>query len=165
MRFGISKLWGIFTGLLVIGIIIYIAVLYVTSQNITVEVESIKSVNYKPLNNIVETCFVLRVNNTGLIDVTIEKLYYRIYVDGEYLGEGTKENIIIEKGTNLIDICLNTSPDKIAKSVLVAAMGRGKVNVTVRGYIDVPIKSFGVIKLWTLELPIEKTMEVDLETR
>ncbi len=165
MRFGISKLWGILTGLLVIGIIVYFAMLYVTSQNITVEVETIKTVNYKPFNNNVEACFMLRVNNTGLIDVTIEKLYYRIYVDGEYLGEGTKENIVIEKGTNLIEICLNTSPDKIAKSVLVTAIGKGKVNVTVKGYIDVPIKSFGIIKLWTLELPFEQTMEVDLKTR
>ncbi len=165
MRFGISKLWGILTGLLVIGIIVYFAMLYVTSQNITAEIKSIKTINYKPFDNNLKACFTLRINNTGAIDVTIEKLYYRIYVDGEYLGEGTKENIVIGKGTNLIDICLNTSPDKVAKSVLIAAMDKGKVNVTIKGYIDIPIKSFGIIKLWTLELPFEETREVDISIR
>ncbi len=161
-RLGISKLWGIVTGLLVIGIIVYFAMLWVTSQNISAEIKEVKTVTYKIGENKVNTCFVIQVNNSGIIDVTIEKLYYKIYVQGQYLGEGVKENLVIARGSNEDTICLETPPSDALKSLLVTLLHKGRVNVTVKGYIDIPIKSFGVIKLWTLELPFEKTVEVNL---
>ncbi len=161
-KIGISKLWGIVTGLLVIGIIVYFGMLWVTSQNISARIKEVKTVTYKYGENKVNTCFVIEVNNTGLIDVTIEKLYYKIYVQGQYLGEGVKENLVIGRGTNEETICLETPPSDALKTILVTLIHKGRVNVTVKGYIDIPIKSFGLIKLWTLELPFEKTVEVNL---
>lgn len=159
----ISRLWGLFTGLIVIGIITYFILLWYTSQSITAEIKSIENVKYSLINNRLETCFKLQVNNSGPIDVVIEKIYYKVYINNKYLGEGVKENIMIERGENNIDICLSSKSKDIINSILSTLKGRGKVNVTVKGYIEVPIKSFGVIKLWTLQLPYEETVEVEFK--
>lgn len=158
----ISKLWGVFTGLIVIGIIIYIGLLWATSQSITVEIKSIKTLTYNPLKNKVLICFQVEVNNTGYIDVAIEKLYYEVYIDNEYLGEGYKENIVVTRGVNQINICLEVAPSDALKIMVLRSLANDeKVNVTIKGYIDIPIKSFGYIKLWTLELPYEETFYVE----
>jgi LEA14-like dessication related protein len=159
----LSKLWGIFTGLIIIGIIVYIGLLWVTSQSITAQLKSIETIKYSANSNKITVCFKIQVNNTGYIDVNIEKLYYQIYINGKYLGEGTKENLVISRGVNNIDICLVTTPSDILRVILVTALlHREKVNVTIKGYIDIPIKSFGIIKLWSLELPYEETYQINL---
>jgi LEA14-like dessication related protein len=162
MRIGFTKLWGILTGLLVIGIIVYFAMLWVTSQNITAELKEIYSARYSIAENKLEICFLVEVNNSGLIDVTIEKIYYKVYINGEYFGEGSKENIVINRGTNRLNLCIKSPPSATLRSILIPLVNKGKVNVTIKGYIDIPIKSFGIIKMWTLELPYEKTVMVDL---
>ncbi len=161
----ISKLWGLLTGLIVIGIIVYIVLLWITSQSITAEVESIENIHYNPLKNNAEICFKIKVVNNGYIDVEIKKLYYKIYIDNKYLGEGVRENILINRGVNTIDFCLNTKPEKAVKTLLLSKLYKGKVNVTIKGYIEMPIKSFGIIKLWDLEIPYEKTIEVEIIQR
>jgi len=52
--------------------------------------------------------------------------------------------------------------EDLVKTVLDMVARRGKANVTIEGYIDIPVKSFGVIKMWTLELNYVKSMEVDV---
>jgi LEA14-like dessication related protein len=158
----ISKLWGYLTGLIVIGIIIYLILLYLTAQSLSAEIIGIDSVGYDPFTSNVKTCFTIQVNNTGLIDVSIEKLYYKVYVDDQYLGEGVRENIVIEKGSNNIDICLVAESKDIVRSLGKLIIHGGRVNVTIKGYVDIPIKSFGVIKLWTAEIPFEKTATVEI---
>ncbi len=162
MKPSISKLWGILTGLLVIGIIVYFALLWVTSQNIAAEIKEIYTVKYSPAEDKIQVCFLVEVNNSGVTDVTIEKIYYKVYIQGEYLGEGSKEDISIERGRNELRLCINIPPTSAVKTLLVSLLNKGRVNVTVKGYIDIPIKSFGIVKLWTLELPFEKTVEVDI---
>ncbi|WP_244372440.1 hypothetical protein [Staphylothermus marinus] len=159
----ISKLWGILTGLIVIGIIIYIGLLWATAQSISAEMKSIETLTFNPTKNKVIVCFRVQVNNTGFLDVSIEKLYYKVYIDKNYLGEGYKENILIKRGINNIDFCLEMDPSDALKIILMRALTtHEKVNVTVQGYIDIPIKSFGYIKLWTLELPYKETYYVEI---
>ena len=164
MGFHITRLWGYLTGLIVIGIIIYLILLYVTAQSLAAKVTGIESVGFDPLSNSVKTCFTVQVNNTGPLDVTIEKIYYKIYVDNKYLGEGVKKNIIIGKGSSNIKLCLTAESKAIADSLAEIIVHGGKVNVTVEGYVEIPIKSFGVIKLWTVQLPFKKTVEVNIYT-
>lgn len=156
------KLWGLFTGLIVIGIIVYFILLFLTSQGISTNITAIDNIKYDIGKNQVEVCFNVQVNNTGYIDVTIEKLYYKVYIENQYLGEGTKENILIKRGVNNIDICLTTKPNDAIKALFITLSKKGAINVTIEGYIDIPIKSFGIIKLWTLELPFEESQEVTL---
>ncbi len=157
-----TKIWGIVTGLLIIGIVIYIILLYQTSQSISAEIKSIDSIRWIEFPDKIRVVFTLEINNTGAIDVTIEKIYYKIYINGEYLGEGVRENIMIKKGVNHIEISLDTSVSHIAKSTLQLLTSGGKANVTVEGYIQVPLKSFGVVKLWTAEITFSKTEEVSI---
>ncbi len=69
---------------------------------------------------------------------------------------------MIKRGVNNINICLSTKPNNIIKALFITAIKDGKVNVKIDGYIDIPIKSFGVIKLWTLELPFEESQKISL---
>ncbi len=160
-----TKLWGILTGLLVIGVIVYLALLYQTGQGLSAEVKLIRSVNYNLDTGKMRVIFVIEVNNTGYIDVDVEKLYYEVYIDGEKLGEGVKDGFVIHVGTNTIELYLDSAPSDAIKALFEAAKQTGKPhNVTVKGYVDIPIKSFGVVKLWTARLPFEKTSQLYIET-
>lgn len=145
-----------------LGIIIYFVLLFLTSQGISIDSISINDIRYDISRNRVEACFNVQVNNTGYIDVSIEKLYCKVYVENHYLGEGTKENILIKRGVNSIDICLAVKPRDAVKVFLTILSEKETINVTIEGYIYIPIKSFGIIKLWTLELPFRESREVVL---
>jgi len=79
------------TVLLVIGIVVYLLLLYLTSQAVTAEVRSVDNVQYDPVINMINVCFDIQVVNDGYIDLTIEKIYYKIYINGKYVGEGLRE--------------------------------------------------------------------------
>ena len=160
-----TKLWGILTGLLVIGIVIYLVLLYQTAQSLSADIEIIRGATYNLDNGKIRVIFVLEVNNSGYIDVDIEKLYYEVYIDGNKLGEGVKENIVIHVGVNKIELYLDSAPSDAIKAAIEAAKYTGKPhNVTVKGFVDIPIKSFGVIKLWTARLPYEQTQQMYIDT-
>lgn len=149
-------------GLIVVGIVVYFILLFLTLQGISMDVIAINNIRYDIGGNRVEACFNVQVNNTGYIDVTIEKLYYKVYVENQYLGEGTKENILIRRGINNIDICLAVKPEDAVKVFLITLSRKETINLAIEGYIHIPIKSFGIIKLWTLELPFRESREVIL---
>ena len=157
-----TKLWGILTGLIVIGIIIYLGLLCQTSQSISADVKSIDSIRWIEFPDRIRIVFSLEVNNTGVIDVVIEKLYYRVYIENEYLGEGTKENIFITRGRNLIEVSFDTSVKHLSTGLLRILMQGGRFNVKIEGYIIVPIKSFGVLRLWSAEVPFTHSFEVSI---
>ncbi len=159
-----TKLWGILTGLLVVGIVVYLVLLYLTGQSLSADVDMIRSATYNLDTGKIRVIFVIEINNSGYVDVDVEKLYYEVYIDGNKLGEGVKENIVIHVGQNKIELYLDSAPSDAIKAALEAAKHTGKPhNITVKGYVDIPIKSFGVIKLWTARLPYEVTEQLYIE--
>ncbi len=158
----ISRLWGIITGVIAIGIIVYLILVALTAQAISVELKEIKTVRYKMMDNKIEVEFVVKIVNNGLTNIEIEKLYYEVYIEGKYLGSGEKENIVIHRGENEIILSLKTTPSSVVRTLLLT-LTKDKVEITVKGKILFPIKSFGVIRLWTAEIPFEKTETVVLE--
>jgi len=158
----ITKLWGVLTGLIVIGIIVYLGLLYQTSQSISADVKSIDSIRWIEFPDKIRIIFTLEVNNTGVVDVTIEKLYYRVYIENEYLGDGIKENILIMRGRNLIEVSFDTSVKHLSTGLIRILMQGGRFNVKIDGYIVIPIKSFGIIRLWSAEVPFIHSFEFSI---
>ena len=158
----ITKLWGVLTGLIVIGIIVYLGLLYQTSQSISADVKSIDSIRWIEFPDKIRIVFTLEVNNTGVVDVTIEKLYYRVYIENEYLGDGIEENILIMRGRNLIEVSFDTSVKHLSTGLIRILMQGGRFNVKIDGYIVIPIKSFGIIRLWSAEVPFIHSFEFSI---
>lgn len=158
----LSRLRSVLTGIIVIGVVVYLVLIALTAQAVSAELKEVSSVRYDVVNNMVVVEFVVKIVNNGLIDIEVEKLYYEVYVEGNYLGYGVKENIIIHRGENEISLTLKAPPSSILKTLLLT-LTRDKVEVTVKGKISFPIKSFGVIKLWTAEVPFEKTVTAVFE--
>ena len=158
----ITKLWRVLTGLIVIGIIVYLGLLYQTSQSISADVKSIDSIRWIEFPDKIRIIFTLEVNNTGVVDVTIEKLYYRVYIENEYLGDGIKENILIMRGRNLIEVSFDTSVKHLSTGLIRILMQGGRFNVKIDGYIVIPIKSFGIIRLWSAEVPFIHSFEFSI---
>ena len=156
----LSKLWGILMGIIVIGLLAYIGLLYMTSQQITADVKDIESIVYSPATETLRITFIVEVNNSGYIDVSIEKLCYEIYVEGEFLGSGYEETIFIYRGSNEIRIHLDTTLKQSLASIITIIVNRGNIDVTIKGKIVIPIKSFNLIKLWDAEIPFEETWKI-----
>ena len=158
----ITKLWRVLTGLIVIGIIVYLGLLYQTSQSISADVKSIDGIRWIEFPDKIRIVFTLEVNNTGVVDVTIEKLYYRVYIENEYLGDGIEENILIMRGRSLIEVSFDTSVKHLSTGLIRILMQGGRFNVKIDGYIVIPIKSFGIIRLWSAEVPFIHSFEFSI---
>ena len=63
---------------------------------------------------------------------------------------------------NTVRICLVSESKDIVKVLKQLIIRGGKANVTIEGYVDIPIKSFGVIKMWTVELPFREEAHVEI---
>ncbi|MET1159799.1 MAG: hypothetical protein ABWW65_02450 [Thermoprotei archaeon] len=160
-----SRLLSYLAGIVIIGIVIYLVLLYVTVQSLSASITSISSLRYDIGSNTVSICFKLVINNTGLIDVEIEKIYYRVYVENDFLGEGSREDLVLKRGSTTYDFCLKTTPTDAIKALLRIIVGRGRANITIEGYIRTPIKGFDYIKLWTVKVPYRVTREIAIELK
>lgn len=132
-----------------------------TAYTISIEVSEVRAVKYRVIDNEVELEFVIHVVNNGVIDIELDKVYYEVYIEGEYLGYGEKENIIIHRGENNLVFTLKTTPKEVVKTMLIGLLEK-EVEVTVKGKVVLPIKSFGLIRIWSVEIPFEKTKVVTL---
>jgi len=138
--------------LILVGFGYYFYQLYTVAKNVKVEDATISNISFEGFNKIFIT-FKVVVNNPSNYGVTLEKITYEIYFDGQYLGEGIKKDIYIPSnskkpiyfslettGTNVVNLIKNLLKQKI-------------INYKVSGIISLPIKPYGTIKILTIDIP------------
>jgi len=93
------------------------------------------------------------VRNPTQYTLDIERMTYTIFIQGKHFGEGSSRDIVVPGGRAVpIPISLEVSVVSVISAV-VDALRSGGFEVEVSGIVDVPIKFFGIIKLFTISKP------------
>jgi len=127
---------------------------------------SIGSINTEgsPIPSKVRMDVLLRVSNPTGYAVMVDKLRYDVYIDGELVAQGIKHNMIMYANSNTtISIPVEVYTLNAVKSVL-KSLKTGTANVEVKGFIEIPVRWFGIIRSFTISAPysISKTIKLNL---
>ena len=122
-----------------------------------VNVEGINPLTFDFIPDRISLTYYVDVHNPSPYDVVVKKIFYVMTIEGRYAGEGSVYNIEVPSGmTKRIRIPFETSAEAVM-SVVGDAVRRGDniVDYKVKGYLEVPIKIWGVIDLGSFRVPIE----------
>ena len=106
----------------------------------------------------------LTIRNPTDFSIEIESIHYKVYIEGIYVGKGSKGKFVIMPGSQKISFSLSISTDELSnvlKKLINSAIKNGfrniKIHYKIEGTIDIPIKLFNTIKL-----PIKVAVPFDL---
>jgi len=103
----------------------------------------------------IEIGFDVIISNPTPYTLDLERMTYTVFLQGTQFTEGFKHDILIPpNSTTPVRIDIEIDLLKTA-SIVVDAVKRGVVEYKIVGVVDVPIKLFGFIKVFTLSLPYE----------
>jgi len=144
--------------LLIVGLGVELYQLYSVYNNIEVIESKIVGFSVKglPIPSEVTIIFRITVHNPTEYSITIEKFYYEIYVEDTFLTSGQKENINIPPGITNIDLDIHvTAYDAIKVLLGIFSEGAGEMHWKIRGKVTIPIKLFGLIKVFSIDVPYD----------
>ena len=144
------------TLLIIIGSIIYLGLLYTSAQNIGVKKTEI--VWLQPTGVTTWSIkFDVYVQSNGTIDITINKLTYKIYINGTYVGEGAKYDFTIKAGQT-VKLTFELEFDAVQLGLISILTSTGAKEIKITGIVSVPIKPFNLFSMRELTLPYSKTI-------
>ncbi len=154
-----TKIKLIITIIIVIGIISYLYAIYAAASSLSIEDESIKSV--EPTGDFEEykAILVLSIKNPTSTKIEIDRITYKAYIDGNYVGEGAKNYFSIDPGMDDYDFevyfKITYLPPAI-KSIFL----EDSAELMIKGHVTIPVKVFGLFTYTTITIPYSVTEDV-----
>jgi len=151
--------------ILILGMAYHLYQLYYATQNITVQAISVDNIELEGLNppldlipNAINFRFKVLVDNPSPYSVEIERLQYMVYIEERYLGDGFKEDIYIAShATTPVYLSFRATTSDILRIVGdLIKRGDTAIDYSIKGFIRIPVKLFGIIKLLSVDTPFEK---------
>ena len=105
----------------------------------------------------------VKLNNPTGYDAFIDKLAYSIYINDIHVGDGSKENIVVyPRSETAVSLPVDVATTDIVKALL-NSLQSGYANVKVRAYIVMPVRWFGIVRVFTVEHSIESSKTVPIK--
>ncbi len=153
----------VFIVILFTGFGFYFYQLYEVAKDISLKEASVANVRFEGFNpaigdfypDSVEFTFRIKVYNPSSYGITLDKIVYTVYVEEIFLGKEFVENLYIAPKTETsLDFKLKTESSDILSLIGdLLVRGDNVVDYRVNGYIVLPIKFFGVVRVFSVEIP------------
>jgi len=151
--------------ILILGLGYLIYQLYHAPQSIAIRSVSVDSIELEGLNppldlipNAINFRFKVSVDNQSPHSLEIERLQYVVHVEERYLGEGLKKGIYIAShATTPIYLSLRATRSDVM-GIVGDRLKRGDTTIdySIKGFIRIPIKLFGIFKILSVDISFEK---------
>ena len=157
-RGGVSRVVGLLRALfylaVAVGLVVWLWDLYVSQQGWSVGLAEAPRVAPEGTN--LRIGLVLDVYNPSGSTVRAKLVWYNIYMNGYYVGEGLIPYLELRPGHNIVrasvDVDVLHLPCAVAR-----ALSQGRVSVDVKGYAMVTLMLFGRIPYRDVTVPIKAT--------
>ncbi|RLF24578.1 MAG: hypothetical protein DRN15_02690 [Thermoprotei archaeon] len=146
---------------IIIGVIIYIWWVYQAATSI--KIEDVMVTGFEPLSPFryrveVEVVF----NNPTGTAIEAEFLIYQVYIYSYYIGEGFKPRLVIKPGMSserfTYELDIRYLPWIMQRTIA----EEGVINVTVTGWVTVPLKAFGIFTWREVRMPYKISRKVNV---
>lgn len=107
----------------------------------------------------VKLVFGVSVHNPTFLPFALERMSYSMFINAKFIGDGFTENVLIPSGTTRpipLPIEISTAGILIG---LIDVIGSGTFQLEVKGNMEIPIKFYGIVKLFTISIPFEKSSD------
>ncbi|MCD6222369.1 MAG: LEA type 2 family protein [Thermoplasmata archaeon] len=149
----LRKVKVIITIVLILGVAIYLVMVYDAAKSIRIVDKRIKSVYPSKIDEY-DVKFSLTLKNPKNFDIEIDYISYNIYVENEFVGKGIKPHFYIESGTKKYDFDATFSVKGLsesAKNLLI----KGGANIKIKGVVMIPAKFLGLFTWKHIKIPYE----------
>jgi len=150
---GTALSWArtIATIIIIVGAILYLYGLYVASKDWRVELNGVPEVGVAGYRSISIEVPVKIYNPDG--EVLAKLIYYRIYIDGEYAGDGFIPYLSLPPGWSEHVVQAEIDLARAGCGVSKALAEGGTISVRLEGYAMIDIKTFGGLTWRTVTVP------------
>ncbi len=154
----ISLIKDIIYLIILIGIVLYGYSLYKSVGEISIEASGAPKVWFKaPTVLLIDQEVV--VHNPG-VEASAKLVYYRVYIEGEYVGDGFIPYLVIPTGDSRHKLHLEVDLSRLSCGLAKAIESGRNITVSIAGYMMVDLKTWGGITWKTITLPFNTTPAV-----
>jgi len=149
----LRKVKLIITIIIIAGVIIHLFLVYEAAKSLEITGKKITGLypTYRKIDEY-EVKFALTFKNPKSTPIEVEYLHYKVYIEDEFVGEGSKPQFRIEKGVSNHTFSLTFSALNLTASTKNLLL-YGSVNVTVKGETIVPAKFLGIFTWKYIKIP------------
>ncbi|RLF22936.1 MAG: hypothetical protein DRN15_07825 [Thermoprotei archaeon] len=145
--------------LLLIGVIAPLAQTYVAYRELVVEELMIRRIGIDVMAKEIILELIVRMRNPTSYSIEADVFYADMYFDEEYLGYIERASIIIPPGVSEVSFHAKIEMIKIPRMVL-RMISEGQGRLRLKGYVMVPVKLYGMIRLFSIQVPFEVEKEL-----
>ena len=144
---------------IIIGIIVYLFLIYAAANSLSIEDESIKSISPTGTPEEYNAVLVFSINNPTSTSIELDSITYEIYIEDNYVGEGEKGHFKIEPGIHDQDFTVVFNIRDLPASIKTIYLEQN-TNLTIEGEVTIPVKVFGLFTYTTITIPYSVTKEI-----
>ncbi|MEB3759682.1 MAG: hypothetical protein GSR72_06880 [Desulfurococcales archaeon] len=153
----ISILKVMFYIVVVFGLVTYGYGLYVSSNDWRITVDGVPRIDYVSGPEVKITT-TLDIYNPSGNNVNLYNVWYSVYIDNYYVGEGFMPYVILHPGNNKINTSITIEILDLPCNVARALSNNDTINITVKGYAVFQLKLYGKINYKQLTVSFNKTI-------
>ncbi|BEP18369.1 hypothetical protein PYJP_17210 [Pyrofollis japonicus] len=146
-----SALKAIFYLVVIAGIAFFIVDLYYTRSGWSTSLAEKPEI--QPQGTNIRINLVLDIYNPSHSEVRAKLVWYSIYLDNEYVGEGLKPYLDLKPGHNKVRLSVTIDTLRLPCAVA-EALSKGNVTVSVKGYAIITLMLFGKVGYKDITVPI-----------
>jgi LEA14-like dessication related protein len=137
--------------LIIVGVVLYAVGAYNVLLNIEIGMWRPPAANRVGLLEYEFTIHLL-INNPTPNTLEAKQIYYRLYLQDQFVGDGFKPYLIIRRGSNFETLSVRVNLWNFP-SIVYDALSTGSVRVRVETIATVPLRAFGIIPWQEVTLP------------
>jgi len=150
---------SVFVIVLGLGVYAYQLIVVANALSVSASVTSVSLEGFNPpwdfYPDVIIFTIRVNINNPTSYSIEIDRIFYRVYIEDHYVGEGYKEHIYISPSSVTpiyLDFRVSTS-DVLEIIADLLKSGDNAIDYRIDMVITIPIKLFGVIRIFSLDIP------------
>jgi len=153
----VSILKILFYLFVIIGVVVYAVDLYSTRGEWRAEIVEPPQVSLESTSQLRVTATV-RIYNPSHSTVQAKLIWYNIYVDGQYVGQGFIPYLKLKPGNNTLKVSTTINLASLPCTAITALEDNGSINVSVSGYLIATIELYGKLGYRDVTVPFNTTV-------
>ncbi len=142
---------------LLLGTGTHLYLMYEAARSLEIRFERMDDIDHLG-NGRYRISFALGFHNPRDVDIEAHELDYDVYMEDEFVGQGTARDLVIPPGRSSREFSLDF--DARDAPGLVDILLKDTAVLTVEGEAKVPVKAFGALEWASAEVPFREEREV-----
>ena len=143
---------------IILGLVVFAVDLYVSRASWSFSLKEAPKVSVEPPGTLILE-MDLNVHNPSHSKVFLRNLWFVIYVNGYFVGEGFKPYVVLNPGNNTVVIKTNIDLTRLPCPVAEALYNQEALSVNISGYVVADLMVFGKYSFRSVTVPFNINVE------